>query len=170
MVKEQREKLKRIKNYFGKGTYDILSKIQWDDFSRDLSNCGSSLLKEIEQERDDARTLQLSFFFFRERRQLSKLGAEYDEVAKDFDLFFDAGMRWLMSIIDGNEYAEYQILQKRYVEGLLGHCRQGLDYLGNLISSKRNDYHHYQVLFWAVLAVFIAFLSIALSIVLKIWT
>jgi len=170
MIEEQRKKLEHIKNYFREGTYNILSKIQWDEFSRDLSNCGANFLKEIEQKRDETRKLEINFIFFRKRKQLVKLNSDYDGIAKDFDLFFDAGMRWLRSIIEGDKYAEYQILQRKYFEGLLSHCRQALDYLGNLISSKRNNYCHYQMVFWAVLAVFIASLSIALSIIFRIWT
>lgn len=167
MIEKQKKKLEHIKNYFREGTYDILSKIQWDEFSRDLSNCGANILKEIEQKRDEARKLEISFLFFCKRKQLVKLNSDYDEIAKDFDLFFDAGMRWLKSITESDKYAEYQVLQRKYFEGLLSHCRQALDYLGNLISSKRSDYHHYQILFWAVLAVSVAFISIIVSILLR---
>jgi hypothetical protein len=170
MIEEQRKKLEHIKDYFREGTYNILSKIQWDEFSRDLSSCGASFLKEIEQKRDEVRKLEISFLFLRKRRQLIKLNSDYDAIAKDFDLFFDAGMRWLRSIIEGDKYAEYQVLQRKYFEGLLSHCRQALDYLGNLISSKRKDYFHYQMIFWAVLAVFVASLSIGLSIIFRIWS
>lgn len=162
MMDEQIKKLKFIKDNLREGTYNILQKNQWDEFSRDLSNCGATLLRDIEQKRDEVRILKVSLLFFLGRRQLNKLNSKYNDIAKNFDLFFDAGMRWLKSITDGNKYEEYQILTKQYVEKLAEHCRQTSDYLGNLISAKRNDYYHYQALFLSVLAIVIAVISLAM--------
>lgn len=167
MTEEQRQKLEYIKDYITEGTYSILPKNQWDEFARDLSSCGASLLKEIEQKRECVRNLKISFFFFYGRRQLGKLNSDYDQIAKNFDLFFDASMRWLKSIIEGNKYKESQILQRKYVENLVTHCCQASNYLGNLVSSNRNDYYHYQAIFLTVLAVSIAILSIIISIIFR---
>lgn len=166
MTEKEKKQLESIKKQLVEGTYPILQKNQWDKFSRDLSNYGANLLKEIEHERNCIREFNLSFFFFQGRKQLRKLDSDYEQVAKNFDLFFDASMRWLKSIINTNKYEEYQTLQRKYVESLTMHCCQALDYLGNLVSSKRNQYYHYQTLFLAVLAVFIGFLSIIISIII----
>jgi hypothetical protein len=42
---------------------------------------------------------------------------DFDEIAKNFDLFFDAGMRWVQSIIEGNKYEDYQVFQRKYERG-----------------------------------------------------
>jgi len=157
---EQVNNLKFIKGELKEGVYHILPNPQWDKFSRDLSNCGSTILEDIEQKRDEVRRLKISLFFFLGQKQLNRLSLEYNEIAKNFDLFFDASMRWLKSITDGNKYEEYQILQKQYVENLVEHCRQASDYLGNIISAKRNDYYHYQALFFTVIAITIAVISL----------
>jgi len=160
MIGDQIKKLKFIKDEIKESCYKILSKSQWDKFSRDLSNCGAALLKDIEQKRDDVLKLKVCLFFFLAGKQLNKLSLEYDEIIRNFNLFFDASMRWLKSITDGNKYEEYQVLTKQYVEGLAQHCRRVLDYLSSLISAKRNDYYHYQALFISVIAVVIAVVSL----------
>jgi len=147
MTEEQIKKLKFIKDEVKEGIYNILQKAQWDEFSRDLSNYGAVLLRDIEQKRDDVQGLKVSLLFFLGRRQLSKLSSDYNEIAKNFDLFFDASMRWLKSITDGNKYEEYQTLTKNYVEKLVEHCHDASNYLRNLISTKRDDYYQYQALF-----------------------
>jgi hypothetical protein len=160
MTEEQIKKLEFIKEEIREGTYEILQKSQWDEFSRVLSSCGGTLLREIEQKRDEIRKLKVSLPFFLGRRQLNKLSLDYDGIAKNFDLFFDASMRWLKCIIDGNKYQNYQILMKKYVGTLVDHCCRASDYLGNLISTKRNEYYHYQILFLSVLAITIAMMAL----------
>lgn len=167
MQEEQVKNLKFIKSKLIEGTYNILQKAQWDKFSRDLSNYGGTLLGEIEQKRDEVRKLKTPLLFFLGRKQLNKLSLEYNEIAINFDLFFDASMCWLKSIIDGNKYEEYQILSKQYVEKLVEHCRQASDYLGNLISAKRNDYYHYQALFFSVIAIVVAMVSLIIGKIIK---
>jgi len=163
MTEEQIKKLEFIKEEIREGTYEILQKPQWDEFSRDLSKCGGTLLRDIEQKRDEVRKLKLSLLFFFGRRQLNRLSLDYGEIAKNFDLFFDASMRWLKCIIDGNKYENYQILTKKYVEKLVDHCCRASDYLGNLISTKRGEYYHYQTVFLSGIAITIAaILSIAM--------
>jgi hypothetical protein len=106
MLEEQVKKLKFIKGELREGTYNILQKAQWDAFSRELSNYGGILLGDIEQKRDEIRKLKTPPLFFLGRKQLKQLSLEYNEIAINFDLFFDASMRWLKSIIDGNKYEE----------------------------------------------------------------
>jgi hypothetical protein len=156
MTEEQVKKLELIKNRLKEGTYNVLQRIQWDDFSIILSNYGGALLEDMEQERDEVRKLKTPFLFFLGQKKLNKLSVEYNEITVNFDLFFDASMRWLKSIIDGNKYEEYQIFNKQYVEKLVEHNRQVSDYLGNLISAKRNECYHYQALFISVIAIIIA--------------
>ncbi|MBA7529709.1 hypothetical protein ES705_21907 [subsurface metagenome] len=160
MTEEQIRKLKFIKEEIKGATYAILQKPEWDEFSRDLSSCGCALLRDIEQKRNEVRKLQVSLLFFFGRRQLNKLSLDYGVIAKNFDLFFDASMRWLKCIINKNEYENYQILTKKYVEALVDHCCRASDYLGNLISTKRNEYYHYQTLFLSVVAITIAVTSV----------
>jgi hypothetical protein len=167
MLEEQVRKLKFIKGELREGTYNILQKAQWDEFSRELSNYGSTLLGDIEQKRDEIRKLKTPPLFFLGQKQLNKLSLEYNEIAINVDLFFDASMRWLKSIIDGNKYEEYQILSKQYVEKLVEHCRQASDYLGNLISAKRSDYYHYQALFFSVMAIIVATVSLIMGKIIK---
>jgi len=155
--------LNSIRDQIMEGTYRILSKPQWDEDSRVLSNSGAALLNEIEQERDSVRKLKIPFLFFRVRKRLVKLEEDYDEIAKHFDLFFDSGMRWLKTILEGNRYAEYQSLTKNYVAGLVEHCRKASDYLSDLISSKRNQYFHFQIVLIALVALFVAALSFIVS-------
>lgn len=160
MIENQIKKLKLIKEQLREGAYNILQKTQWNEFSRDLSSIGGVLLKDIEQKRDETRNLKVSLFFFLGRRQLNRLNLEYSEIVKNFDLFFDTSMRWLESIIDGNRYEEYQIITKQYVEKLTEHCSQTSAYLAALISVKTNDYYHYQALFFSLIAIFIAIISV----------
>lgn len=167
MDEEYIKNLEFIKENINEGTYFILPKDEWEKFAKNLSRAGAKLLREIEQERDDTRKLRISLLFFRGRKHLNKLNSAYDEIAKNFDLFFDASMRWLKSVIEKNEYTNYQTLMKKYIEELGKHCHQASDYLGNLISSKRNDYYHYQALFLAVSAVFVAVISVIISIIYK---
>ncbi len=166
MTNEDRRKLEHMKNNILEGTYSILQEPQWDQFSRDLANCGANLLKEIELKRDKVREFKASLLLFHMRGKISKLNSDYEEVAKTFDLFFDASMRWLKCIINRNEYKEYQILQRKYVESLTIHCSQTLDYLGNLVSSKRNEYYHYQAVSLSLLAILIAVLAIIIGVVI----
>jgi len=105
----------------------------------------------------------MSLLFFRKTKQLDELDKEYDEIAKNFDLFFDASMRWTRSIVNKNEYEDYQLLQKKYIEGLTSHCLHAVEYLGNLIASRRNDY--YQTLFIALFAIIVAITSILIGII-----
>jgi len=163
MKDEVIQKLQFIKDKITEGTYQILSKTQWDEFAHDLSSIGADILKEIEQKRDKARNITVQFLFFRVREKLKELEDEYNEIAKNYDRFFDASMRWLKSIIDGNKYEEYQTLMKKYIEGLIEHCRQASDYLGNLVSSMRNKYHHFQILFISLIAIVIATVSLTIS-------
>ncbi len=162
MTEQQIKKIRFIKDKLREGTYNILQKPQWDEFSRDLSNCGGTLLGDIEQKRDEVRGLKVSLLFFLGRRQLNGLNSEYNEIAKNFDLFFDASMRWLKSITNENKYEEYQVLTKQYVEKLVNHCSRASDYLGSLVSAKRNDYYHYQALFLSVVAIVIAIVSLVI--------
>lgn len=157
-------KLKSVRDQITEGTYRILSKPQWDEYSQVLSNSGATLLDEIEQERDSIRNLKIPFFFFRVRKRLLKLEENYNEIAKHFDLFFDSGMRWLKTILEGNRYVEYQSLTKNYVAGLAEHCRKASDYLSDLISSKRNQYCHFQIMFISLIALFIAVISLTIGI------
>lgn len=166
MTEEQIKKLKFIRDEIKEGSYKILSIPMWDEFSRDLSNIGATLLNDLEQKRDCVLKLKVCLFFFLTRKQLNKLGLEYNEITKNFNLFFDASMRWLKSITDGDKYEKYQILIKQYVEALSKHCSRVLDYLSSLISAKRNDYYHYQALFISVMAVVIAVLSLSLKVFL----
>jgi hypothetical protein len=163
MTEEQVKKLELIKSRLREGTYSVLQRIQWDQFSTILSNYGGTLLEEIEQKRDEVRKLKTPLLFFLGQKKLNKLSMEYNEITIHFDLFFDASMRWLKSIIDGNKYEEYQILNKQYVEKLIEHSRQVSDYLGNLISAKRNEYYHYQALFISMIAIIIATVSLIIS-------
>lgn len=165
MTNDDRKKLEHIKNNIREGTYSILQEGQWDEFSEDLAGCGANLLKEIELKRADVREFRLSLPFFQMRGKIGKLNSDYEEVARNFDLFFDASMRWLKCIINRNEYKEYQTLQRTYVEKLTMHCSQALDYLGNLVSSKRNDYYHYQALLLSVLAILVASLAMIFGVV-----
>lgn len=162
MTEEQIKKLKFIKDNIREETYNILQKPQWDEFSRDLSNCGAALLRDIEQKRDEILGLKVSLLFFLGRSQLNMVSSEYNEIAKNFNLFFDASMRWLKSITDKNKYEEYQVLTRQYVEKLVEHCSQISNYLGNLISAKRNDHYHYQALFFSVIAISIAVISLVI--------
>ena len=160
MREEQIKKLEFIKKEIREGRYEILQKSQWDEFSKELSSCGGTLLRDIEQKRDEVRKLKVSLLLFFGRRQLNKLSLDYGEMAKNFDLFFDASMRWLKCIINGNKYENYQILTKKYVENLVDHCCRASDYLGNLVSTKRNEYYHYQALLLSVLAIIIAVIAL----------
>jgi len=154
------KKLENIKKEILEGTYRILQKPQWDEFANDLSNCGATLLKDIEKLRDKLHKIKIPLFFFRAKEQLDKFDSEYDTLAKNYDLFFDASMRWLKAIVDGNIYNERQQLTRRYVENLVDHCSKASDYLGNLITSNRNDYYRNQTLLLAITAIVIAIISI----------
>jgi Cft2 family RNA processing exonuclease len=167
MTEDQIKKLKYIREYLIEGNYTILQKPQWNEFSKDLSNCGGNLLRDIEQKRDEVRKVKISPFSFFKGGQLKKLYSEYAEVARNFDLFFDSSMRFLKSIIDGNIYEEYQILTKNYVEKLVEHCHQASNYLGNLISAKRNDYYHYQALFYSVIAIVVSMVSLMIGLIIR---
>lgn len=163
MTHEERKKLEFIKSDIKEGRYRILPCEQWDKFSRDLAGAGASLLRDIEEQRQTARALRVSLFFFTVKRRVMGLESSYGELAQDYDLFFDAGMRWLESITNHNEYREDQVLQKKYVESLLDHCSRALDHVGNVVYSKRNDYHHYQILCWAAIAVLVAIISVIIK-------
>jgi hypothetical protein len=167
MIEEQVKKLGIIKYRLKEGTYHVLPRGDWDGFSTILSNYGGILLEDMEQKRDEVRKLKTPLLFFLGQKKLNKLSLEYNEIAINFDLFFDASMRWLKSIIDGNKYQEYQILNKQYVEKLVDHCRQVSDYLGNLISAKRNEYYHYQALYISLLAIIIATVSLIIGKIIK---
>ncbi len=47
--------------------------------------------------------------------------------------------------------------------GLVEHCRKASDYLSDLISSKRNQYFHFQIVLIALVALFVAALSFIVS-------
>jgi hypothetical protein len=167
MMEEQVKKLGIIKNRLKEGAYQVLPRSEWDGFSTDLSNYGGILLEDMERKRDEVRKLKTPLLFFLGQKNLNELTLEYNEITINFDLFFDVSMRWLKSVIDGNKYEEYQILNKQYVEKLVGHCRQVSDYLGNLISARRNEYYHYQALFISVLAIIIAAVSLVVGRITK---
>lgn len=160
MTEEEIKKLEFIKQHIQEGTYRILSTSQWDKFAKELSNCGSKILKGIEETRDEAHKIRIALF---SGKKLKAITVKFDEVAKEFDLFFDSGMKWLRSVIDGGEYAEYQILDKKYVEELVEHCRQTMDYLGNIISSKRDEYRFFRLLILSIVTVTIVLISLILD-------
>jgi hypothetical protein len=166
MTEEERRKLLFIKEKIPEGSYQILPPQQWDQFSHDLGDCGAKNLKELENARERIHELKVHLFFFLSKKTLTHMDANCDDVTRDFYLFFDASMRWLKSIINGNEYKESQILQRDYVEKLTDHCSRMLEHLNNSISSKRSDYYHYQALFWSMVAIFVAALSVIISIIL----
>lgn len=165
MIEEERKKLEFIKEHILEGSYQILQPQQWDKFSYDLANCGAKILKELENARGKIRESKVHLFFFLTKKALKHMEAHYDEVARDFDLFFDASMGWLKCVIEHDECKEAQALQRKYVEYLTNHSSRLLDYLSNSISSKRGDYYHYQALFLSVVAIFVAALSFIISIV-----
>jgi hypothetical protein len=166
MTEQERKQLAFIKKDIPEGSYQILQPQKWDEFSYDLANCGASLLQEIEDIRDRSYGLKINLFFFCIKRQLIIIESDYDKVAEEFNLFFDASMRWLKCIIEHNEYKEAQLLQRKYIENLSNHCSKILDRLNNSVSSKRSDYYHYQALFLSMVAIFVAALSFIISIVL----
>ncbi len=166
MTEEERKKLEFIKECILEGSYQILQPQQWGKFSYDLANCGAKILKELENAREKIRELKVHLFFFLAKKALKHMEVHCDEVARDFDLFFDASMRWLKCIIEHNEYKESQVLQRKYVDNLTNHSSKLLEYLSNSISSKRRDYYHCQALFLSMVAIFVAALSVIISIVL----
>ena len=166
MTEEEREKLEFIKKNIREGSYQILQPQQWDAFSYDLANCGAKILKELENARGEIRELKVHLFFFLAKKALKHMEAHYDEVARDYDLFFDASMKWLKCIINRNEYEESQVLQRDYVENLTNHCSSVLEHLSNSISSKRSDYYHCQALFLSMVAIFVAAFSVIISVFL----
>ena len=159
--------LKAIKDHIKDSTYQILQKHQWDEFANNLSNAGAKILEEVQQQRDLVRNLKIPFVFFRVRKTLIQLEDNYNRIAKHFDLFFDSSGRWLRAILDGNKYAEYQVLTRNHVTQLSEHCQSTVDYLNHLISSKRNQYHHFQILFISLIAIVIAVASLMISILNK---
>ena len=165
MREEDKKYLELIKKELPLELYGILEKEKWDRFSKYIATSGSNLLKEIEKQRGRIRELKISLLFFRQAKQLDELDKEYDEIAKNFDLFFDASMRWNRSIVNKNEYEDYQLLQKKYIEGLTSHCLRAVEYLGNLMSSRRNDYYHQQTFFIALSAIIVAITSILIGII-----
>ena len=165
MKKEDKINLELIKKELPLESYGIIEKEKWDRFSDCIAKSGSSLLKEIENKRGRIRKFKISLLFFRQAKQLNELEREYDEIAENFDLFFDASMRWNRSIVNKNEYEDYQLLKKKYIEGLTSHCLHAVEYLGNLIASRRNDYYHHQTLFIALSAIIVAITSILIGII-----
>lgn len=158
--------LLHIKDRLMEGTYSILQPHQWDNFSQELANCGANLLKEIESQRDHIREFEVPLLAFKAKDRIGHLTSDYEHLAKTSDLYFDASMRWLKCIVNKNEYEEYQILQRKYVEQLTAHCFQALDHLGHLVRSRKNEYHHYQATCLSMLAVLVAALSIVVGVLL----
>ena len=164
MNDNNRKKLELINSNLKDGSYDILQPQKWDEYSRDLANCGVDIFRDIRNVKNCIRGISVKFFHWDTGKSIKKAINDFDVLVTEFDLFYDASMKFLRSIIDGNEYKEYQNLQKIYVEKLTDHCTKSVDYLGNIISSKRNEYYHFQVLNIASLALIIAFISLILSI------
>ena len=160
MIDENRNKLRSIIEHISDGSYSILGPQQWDKFSRDLALCGANMQNEINQLRNKTRETKVFFPFLKIRRTINTEINNYETLAKDFDLFYDSSMKFLRSIIENNEYQEYQILQKQYIEKLSDHCSKSIAYLGDLISSKRSEYYHFQTLNIAILAIFVAVFSL----------
>jgi len=165
MTDENRDKLSSINNSISNSSYAILQKQQWDMYSRDLANCGADLLNDIEHARSDIREIRVKFTFWGTRKKLNRSNTNYDILARDFDLFYDSSMKFLRSIINNNKYEEYQILQKQDIKSLTEHCIKSLEYLGNLLSSKRNEYYHLQALNVSILAILIALLSFTMNLI-----
>ena len=163
MIKADFKKLEEIKNLFTTEPYTLLSKIQWEKSGRELSDCGRNILKEVERIRNDARKMRITFL--KGRQELDQITFAFDEIAKNFDFFFDTSLRWIRSVIDGNVYEEHQILLKKGVESLVEHCRQAIDYLANIISFKRNDYWQYRNLSWIKAAVIIAIMTLIIVVI-----
>jgi len=158
------DELTNIKNKIkGKGTYTLLPANQWEEYANVLSNSGANILKDIEQLRDSTRDLKVPFLFFRLGKRLAKLEENYNKTAKQFDLFFDCSMRWIKTRIEQNRYLEHHRLVESYMQNLVNHCQKSIDYLSGLITSKRNQYHHYQILFISLIAILIAVLSLIIS-------
>ncbi len=162
MRDEQIKKLKVIKDKIKEGDYSIFRQNVWDSIASDLSNCGATLLEDIERHRDEARRINLGYLFNFKFSKLDKLNSNYNEISRNYDIFFDASMRWIKSIIENNKYEEHQRLKKKYVEKLLDHCSQSVDNLGSIVSSKHNDYRYYQALSLSVIAIIIALISLVI--------
>ena len=158
------KELAGIKERIKQSTYQILQPAQWNKDAEILANSGAKILKEIEQLRDSVRDLKIPFLFFRVRKRLIELEENYNETAKHFDLFFDSSMRWLKAIIDKELYSDSQRLTKDHIAGLVNHCQKSIDYLGSLVVSKRNQYHHFQVMLVTLIAVLIAAVSLVIGI------
>jgi len=73
-------------------------------------------------------------------------------------------MRWLKAIIEKELYSDSQGLTKEHITGLVNHCQKSIDYLSSLITSKRNQYHHFQVMLITLIAVLIAVVSLVIGI------
>jgi len=159
LVKE----LAKIKDRLKQSTHQILQSSQWNK-AEVLANSGVKILKGIEELRDSVRDLKIPFLFFRVRKRLIELEENYNETAKYFDLFFDSSMRWLKAIIEKELYSDSQGLTKEHITGLVNHCQKSIDYLSSLITSKRNQYHHFQVMLITLIAVLIAVVSLVIGI------
>jgi len=72
--------------------------------------------------------------------------------------------QWLKAIIEKELYSDSQGLTKEHITGLVNHCQKSIDYLSSLITSKRNQYHHFQVMLITLIAVLIAVVSLVIGI------
>jgi hypothetical protein len=167
MDKKLVQGLKIIKDHIKDNTYQILQKPQWDKFADNLSNAGANILEDVQQQRELIRDFKIPFVFFCVGKRLIQLEDNFNRIAKHFDLFFDTSRRWLRANLDGNKYAEYQILTRNHVSQLSEHCQSAVDYLNHLISSKRTQSHHLQILFISLIAILIAIASLIISTLYK---
>ncbi|RKY42381.1 MAG: hypothetical protein DRP85_03015 [Candidatus Makaraimicrobium thalassicum] len=161
MTKENIKDLKRIIKNIREGTYTLLGPADWDNYTEILSRSGADLLRDIEKERSQIHPIRIHFIYLRSKKTMDNLDKSHHALLGNYDLFFDASMRFLKCFSEGGDQtATKRIYAKQYVKGLLDHSSQAIGYITNLVLKKSTEYKHCQTLFVALGALIIALFSL----------
>lgn len=165
MNKHNIDDLKRIKENIREGIYPIALQPEWDKYAEILSRCGGLLINDIEEMRNKIHPINISLFFIFSRQKMHYLDASYHQLLQEYELFFDACMRFLKTIIDGDTYTDKQKYQKDYITEILMHCSKAIEHITNLVEKKSREYKHCQMLLCALTALIIALTSLSIGMI-----
>ena len=142
---------------------------QWNEYNHALSKAGADLVHDIEKIRSTIHPIKISIFYPISRIRMNKLDSSYHNLLQNYELFFDASMRFLKSYLDKDYTHKDQAFSKEYVKALLQHSSQSIDYITTLVTKKSTEYKHCQTLFVALAAIIIALLPIGVRLFASLW-
>ena len=156
MTEENTRILKEIKEQLSPGN-SVVSGDLWKKYYPALIDAGTGIIEDTAKMRETIYPIRIHLIYLRDKKRMEDLDNDYNELCSQYGLFFDATMRLANMVftegISGGQHLQY----------LLDHSSQAMDHITTLFSKKSTEYRHCQTLFIALVATFIAVVSLTIT-------